>query len=64
MDGNGSVVKIRVRHCVGRREEIRMVESIKQIHTECDHLIIQLPEMNWEIALDSCVEIKLAGSEL
>ena len=63
IDGDGRVVKVRVRHIVCGREQVRMVERVKQIHTELKHLIVELPEMDREIALDGRVEVDLSRPE-
>ena len=60
---NGRIRVICVRHRVGRREQIWMVEGIEQIGPEFQHLIFKLPEVDRKIALNGRVEVNLPRPE-
>jgi hypothetical protein len=61
---DGRVIEIYVRHGVGGREEVWMVEGVKQVGPEGKHLILGLPQMDWEIALKAGVKVDLSRPEL
>ena len=60
---DGRIVVVYIYQRIGRREQVRVIECVKEIHSELERLISQLPEVNGEVTGYRGVKIDLSWPE-